>query len=99
MNLSQHIVNGLVLGHAYALVAIGWTLLLGVARMVNFGHGQFYMFGAFMTWLADFSGRPGFPAELLVCIWTTAGFFFIAHSPFRSPQALQRGNRFLADPQ
>jgi len=52
MNLSQHIVNGLVLGHAYALVAIGWTLLLGVARMVNFGHGQFYMFGAFMTWLA-----------------------------------------------
>lgn len=51
MNLLQHITNGLVLGHAYALVAIGWTLLLGVARMVNFGHGQFYMLGAFTTWL------------------------------------------------
>lgn len=51
MNWSQHLVNGIVLGHAYALVAIGWTLLLGVARMVNFGHGQFYMIGAFLSWL------------------------------------------------
>lgn len=52
MNWLQHIVNGLVQGHAYALIAIGWTVLLGVARMVNFGHGQFYMLGAFMSWLA-----------------------------------------------
>ena len=51
MNVTQHILNGLVLGHLYALVAIGWTLLLGVARMVNFGHGQFYMLGAFMAWV------------------------------------------------
>ena len=50
MNLSQQLINGLVLGHAYALVAIGWTVLLGVARLVNFGHGQMYMLGAFMTW-------------------------------------------------
>ena len=52
MNLTQQIINGLVLGHAYALVAIGWTLLLGVARLVNFGHGQMYMVGAFVTWWA-----------------------------------------------
>lgn len=52
MNLSQQVINGLVLGHAYALVAIGWTLLLGVARLVNFGHGQMYMLGAFVTWWA-----------------------------------------------
>ena len=52
MNLAQQLVNGLVLGHAYALVAIGWTLLLGVARLVNFGHGQLYMLGAFVTWWA-----------------------------------------------
>jgi branched-chain amino acid transport system permease protein len=50
MNLGQQIINGLVLGHAYALVAIGWTVLLGVARLVNFGHGQMYMLGAFTTW-------------------------------------------------
>jgi len=51
-NLLQQIINGIVIGHAYALVAIGWTLLLGVARLVNFGHGQMYMLGAFVTWWA-----------------------------------------------
>ncbi|HPU54133.1 MAG TPA: branched-chain amino acid ABC transporter permease [Burkholderiaceae bacterium] len=52
MNLTQQLINGLVLGHAFALVAIGWTVLLGVARLVNFGHGQMYMVGAFVTWFA-----------------------------------------------
>lgn len=46
----QQLVNGLVLGHSYALIAVGWTLLLGVARLVNFGHGQVYMIAAFTTW-------------------------------------------------
>ena len=50
MNLAQQFINGLVLGHSYALVAIGWTVLLGVARLVNFGHGQMYMLGAFISW-------------------------------------------------
>lgn len=52
MNLGQQLVNGIVLGHAFAIVAIGWTVLLGVARLVNFGHGQMYMLGAFLTWYA-----------------------------------------------
>ena len=52
MNFAQQVINGLVLGHAYALIAIGWTVLLGVARLVNFGHGQMYMLGAFVTWFA-----------------------------------------------
>lgn len=46
----QQLVNGLILGHSYALIAVGWTLLLGVARLVNFGHGQVYMIAAFTTW-------------------------------------------------
>jgi branched-chain amino acid transport system permease protein len=52
MNFTEQVINGLVLGHAYALIAIGWTVLLGVARLVNFGHGQMYMLGAFVTWFA-----------------------------------------------
>jgi len=52
VNLTQQLINGIVLGHAFALVAIGWTVLLGVARLVNFGHGQMYMVGAFVTWFA-----------------------------------------------
>ncbi len=50
MNVGQQLVNGLVIGHAFALVAVGWTLLLGAARLVNFGHGQMYMVGAFVAW-------------------------------------------------
>jgi branched-chain amino acid transport system permease protein len=50
MNIAQQIINGLVLGSGYALIAIGWTVLLGAARLVNFAHGQLYMLGAFVAW-------------------------------------------------
>jgi branched-chain amino acid transport system permease protein len=50
MNLAQQLINGLVLGSGYALIAIGWTVLLGAARLVNFAHGQLYMLGAFIAW-------------------------------------------------
>ena len=50
MNIVQQLINGLVLGSGYALIAIGWTVLLGAARLVNFAHGQLYMLGAFLAW-------------------------------------------------
>ena len=50
MNLAQETVNGLVLGAGYALLAVGWTVLLGAARLVNFAQGQLYMLGAFASW-------------------------------------------------
>lgn len=74
MNLTQQVINGLVLGHAYALIAIGWTLLLGVARLVNFGHGQMYMVGAFVTWWAV--AKAGMPYALAVPVAMAAGALF-----------------------
>lgn len=71
MNLLQQLINGLVLGHAYALIAIGWTLLLGVARLVNFGHGQMYMLGAFVTWWA--TTTAGLPYLLALPLAMAAG--------------------------
>lgn len=50
MNLLSQLVNGLALGAGYALLAVGWTVLLSAARLVNFAHGQLYMLGAFVTW-------------------------------------------------
>lgn len=50
MRLLDQIINGLALGAGYALLAVGWTVLLGAARLVNFAHGQLYMLGAFLTW-------------------------------------------------
>ena len=74
MTLLQQIINGIVLGHAYALVAIGWTLLLGVARLVNFGHGQMYMLGAFVSWWAV--TKAGVPYGLALPIAMAAGALF-----------------------
>lgn len=74
MNLTQQLINGLVLGHAYALVAIGWTLLLGVARLVNFGHGQMYMLGAFVTWWAVTKGGMPYLLALPVAMLVGAAF-------------------------
>lgn len=50
MNLLPLVMNGVALGAGYAVLAIGWTVLLGAARLVNFAHGQLYMVGAFLTW-------------------------------------------------
>ncbi|HXT09425.1 MAG TPA: branched-chain amino acid ABC transporter permease [Roseiarcus sp.] len=68
MNLLQQIVNGIIIGHAYALVAVGWTMLLGAARLVNFGHGQMYMIGAFVAWwFMRMTGLP-YPVAVLAAI-------------------------------
>lgn len=45
--LAQATVNGLIIGLLYLLMAVGFTLVFGVMRMVNFAHGEFYMLGAF----------------------------------------------------
>ena len=61
MILVQQFINGLVLGSGYALIALGWTVLLGAARLVNFAHGQLYMLGAFVAWFVmERAGVPYF---------------------------------------
>jgi len=63
MSLLAQIVNGIALGAGYALLAVGWSVLLGSARLVNFAHGQLYMLGAFITWWGTSAlGLPYFVA-------------------------------------
>lgn len=45
--LAQAMLNGLVIGAMYMLMAVGFTLVFGIMRVVNFAHGEFYMLGAF----------------------------------------------------
>ena len=52
MTFIQQLVNGLSSGAIYALIAIGFSLVYGVLRFVNFAHGDVYMFGTFVTFLA-----------------------------------------------
>lgn len=49
--MGQALTNGLVIGLLYLLMAIGFTLVFGVMRVVNFAHGEFYMLGAFSAYV------------------------------------------------
>jgi len=44
----QQLINGISQGSAYALIALGYTMVYGVLRLINFAHSDVYMFGAFM---------------------------------------------------
>jgi len=44
----QYVINGLIIGGAYALIGLGLTLILGIMNVVNFAHGEFYMLGAYL---------------------------------------------------
>ncbi len=68
MNIAQQIVNGIVLGSGYACIALGWTILLGVARLVNFAHGQLYMLGAFVTWCAITETGISYPLAIVAAV-------------------------------
>jgi len=48
----EQIVNGIVSGSVYAIVAVGMTMIFGVLRAINFAHGEYYMLGTFGAWFA-----------------------------------------------
>jgi branched-subunit amino acid ABC-type transport system permease component len=47
---AQQLINGLVLGAMYALVALGYTMVYGVLNLINFAHGDVLMIGAMVGW-------------------------------------------------
>src|ERR687892_1272507 len=66
----QQLINGISQGSAYALIALGYTMVYGVLRLINFAHGDVYMFGAFMGYyLSRYisgSGEGSFLYALLI---------------------------------
>ena len=50
LDLVEQLIHGLTLGSMYAMVAAGLALMLGVARLINFAHGEFFMLGAYAFW-------------------------------------------------
>jgi branched-chain amino acid transport system permease protein len=95
----QQIINGLVLGSMYALVALGYTMVYGIINLINFAHGEVLMFGALTSWtvvtlLAD-SGMPGWLVmliSLLCAIVVCAALNFtiekVAYRPLRNAPRL-----------
>jgi branched-chain amino acid transport system permease protein len=71
--LLQQIINGLVLGSVYALVALGYTMVYGIINLINFAHGEVLMVGALTSW-AIISGMqdsmPWMPGWLMLLLAT-----------------------------
>src|SRR5438552_17075040 len=60
----SNLLNGLTLGSMYALIAVGYTMVYGIIKLINFAHGEFYMFGAFVGYfvlLGIFGGASNGP--------------------------------------
>ena len=67
--LLQQIINGLVLGSVYALVALGYTMVYGIINLINFAHGEVLMVGAMVSWTVITLIGPGtLPGVLLLLI-------------------------------
>jgi branched-chain amino acid transport system permease protein len=67
----QQLVNGLSLGSIYALIALGYTMVYGVLRLINFAHGDVYMVGAYVGYFLSRrlrGGGPSFVSALLVML-------------------------------
>src|SRR5690606_24580130 len=69
----QQILNGLVLGSMYALVALGYTMVYGIIGLINFAHGDVLMVGALTSWTiigAMREASPGMPGWLMLMVAT-----------------------------
>ena len=99
--LLQQIINGLVLGSMYALIALGYTMVYGIIQLINFAHGEVLMVGALTAWSvigmmqASMPGAPGWAilimAMLIACVVAAALNFVIekvAYRPLRNSPRL-----------
>lgn len=90
MNLAmfiQHMLNSLTLGSLYALIAIGYTMVYGILRLINFAHSEIFMLGAyFVFWGIALVNLP-WPVAMAVSIVVTAGIGIlidqVAYRPLR----------------
>jgi branched-chain amino acid transport system permease protein len=97
--LIQQIINGLVLGSMYALVALGYTMVYGIINLINFAHGEVLMVGALTSWsvltvLAG-AGLPGWLmllisliAAIIVCCALNFTIEKVAYRPLRNAPRL-----------
>ncbi|MBZ9677908.1 branched-chain amino acid ABC transporter permease [Mesorhizobium sp. ES1-1] len=99
-HLLQQTVNALTIGSIYALIALGYTMVYGVLRMINFAHGEMFMLGAYVAFLAlsllvgdvGMSGALALTAAFLVAIFLVGligvGIERVAYKPLRSSTRL-----------
>jgi len=76
----QQIVNGLVLGSVYVLFAVGFTLCLGVLKLINVAQGHFYMLGAFLTYQAlQWNTNINYPMAIIISVLIVSFAGLVVH--------------------
>jgi neutral amino acid transport system permease protein len=92
--VAQTAVNGLSLGSVYALGAVGLTLVYGILKLVNFAHGDFLTFGAYMAYLVNVTWGMPLALGILFAMVTTAALSLILERAMWRPMR-ERGAGFL----
>ena len=90
--LTAQLINGLQTGSVYALVALGYSMVYGIIKLLNFAHGDIIMVGAYMVYyaIATFALPPLVAALLAVGVSTLLGVLIekVAYTPLRSSPRL-----------
>jgi len=83
----QHLFNALTLGSLYALIAIGYTMVYGILRLINFAHGEIFMLGAyFVFWGVTLFHLPWIVSVIgAIAVTSFAGILVdrVAYKPLR----------------
>ena len=92
MSLLNTLINGLRLGSVYAIIALGYTMVYGIAKMLNFAHGDVIMIGGYLCFIAANSLGLGTVPAVIIAMFgcTLLGIFVerLAYKPLRSASSL-----------
>ncbi len=92
MTFLSHLINGISLGSVYAIIALGYTMVYGIAKMLNFAHGDVIMVGAYVCFfaVASFDLPPVVGILLAVVLCTALGIIIerLAYKPLRQAPSL-----------
>ena len=92
MSFLYYLINGISLGSVYAIIALGYTMVYGIARMLNFAHGDIIMVGGFtvFTIVTTMGGSPvvGILASVVVCTVLGVTIERVAYRPLRDASPL-----------
>ncbi len=88
----SYLINGISLGSVYAIIALGYTMVYGIAKMLNFAHGDIIMIGAYMCyWAMQSLGCPTIVSILIsMIVCTVLGILIerLAYKPLRAATSL-----------
>ena len=92
MNFLFYVISGISLGSIYAIIALGYTMVYGIAKMLNFAHGDVIMVGAYISFCAtSYWGMPPFMSvivSMLVCTVLGVVIERLAYRPLRQATSL-----------